>query len=127
MNCFLLFCKDHRSTLQENNKDKGNSEVTSILGQMWRELSPKSKADYKQRAQLLTKQQQSQGIRKKRKMDKFLYHFKQEAVTTYPVTRVTTEFSSNTQQSNYNITLKSIPTHNLPSFRCLLQSIGEEA
>ena len=46
-NSFVLFCKDYRKSLLSHNPDKSNSEITSILGYMWRNLDFETKQKYK--------------------------------------------------------------------------------
>lgn len=53
VNCFILFCKDHRTDIQSNNPDLTNAEVSTILGQRWKNLDPKLKKEYTKRAEEL--------------------------------------------------------------------------
>lgn len=51
VNCFLLFCLDNRKVLSTDNPNYSNSEITSELGKMWRQLSDSQKEYYKQKAE----------------------------------------------------------------------------
>ena len=50
VNCFILFCKDNRNSLCAKYPGLPNSEITSMLGKMWRELPREEKEYYKQLA-----------------------------------------------------------------------------
>uniref|UniRef100_A0A7S4M5D0 HMG box domain-containing protein n=1 Tax=Vannella robusta TaxID=1487602 RepID=A0A7S4M5D0_9EUKA len=50
VNCFLLFCQEERKTISLHCKAWDNSQVTSHLGELWREMDPKLKLQYKMRA-----------------------------------------------------------------------------
>merc|ERR1712124_69070 len=43
VNSFLLFCKEHRSTVQTENPGYSNADVTSHLGKMWRSMRKEQK------------------------------------------------------------------------------------
>lgn len=60
LNCFLLFCKDYRSSIQLTNPDLTNAEVTSLLGKNWRKLDPELKAIYTSKAKKLTEVRKEQ-------------------------------------------------------------------
>merc|ERR1712000_702609 len=53
MNSFLLYCKEHRSQVANENPSFSNSDVTSQLGENWRNLDPKLKLIYTYRAKKL--------------------------------------------------------------------------
>ena len=53
INSFLLYCKEHRSHIAEDNPSFSNSDVTSHLGKNWRNLDPKLKLTYICRAKKL--------------------------------------------------------------------------
>ena len=53
INSFLLFCREHRSIVQEANPDFSNAEVTSKLGVMWRAMSKESKEKYVAQAKVM--------------------------------------------------------------------------
>ena len=46
-NSFLVFCLEQRSWLQIEYPDYLNSEITSILGKKWRNMSEEQKKKYK--------------------------------------------------------------------------------
>ena len=50
VNCFLLFCKEERQTISQHCQAWDNSQVTSHLGELWREMDSKLKLQYKKRA-----------------------------------------------------------------------------
>ena len=43
----MLFSKQNRSAVVEKNKDVKVTEISKILGEMWRNLSDSEKAKYK--------------------------------------------------------------------------------
>lgn len=53
---YMLFCKDAREDVKEENPDMKLSEITKILGQMWRDLSEKKKKKYNTKAAELKKE-----------------------------------------------------------------------
>eukprot|EP00546_Thalassionema_frauenfeldii_P012686 CAMPEP_0178912002 /NCGR_PEP_ID=MMETSP0786-20121207/10015_1 /TAXON_ID=186022 /ORGANISM="Thalassionema frauenfeldii, Strain CCMP 1798" /LENGTH=73 /DNA_ID=CAMNT_0020584525 /DNA_START=94 /DNA_END=315 /DNA_ORIENTATION=- len=46
---FMLFCKEHRPTVKEENPDMKFGDIAKKLGEMWRALSDKEKEEYKGR------------------------------------------------------------------------------
>ena len=50
VNCFFLFCLEHRNSVSDKYPGQPNSEITSLLGKMWRELPKEKKEYYKQLA-----------------------------------------------------------------------------
>lgn len=53
---YMLFCKDARENVKEENPDMKLTEITKILGQMWRDLSEKKKTKYNNKALELKKE-----------------------------------------------------------------------
>lgn len=47
MNAFIVFSNAHRDDVIAENPDASMTEVAKILGAMWRKLSDKEKAQYK--------------------------------------------------------------------------------
>ena len=45
-NSFFIFCDEYRDIVKDNNPDRPNSEISSILGQLWRNLPPNEKQKY---------------------------------------------------------------------------------
>merc|ERR1711862_84391 len=54
VNSFLLFCKEHRSTVQTENPGYSNADVTSHLGKMWRSMRKEQKEKYVQRSRAIS-------------------------------------------------------------------------
>lgn len=52
-NSFLIFCKNKRKGLQSENKNLSNSEISSLLGKIWRQMSSKEKEPFIQEAKVL--------------------------------------------------------------------------
>lgn len=50
VNCFFLFCLENRNKVIDRNPGQSNSEITSILGKMWRDLPREEKEHYKSQA-----------------------------------------------------------------------------
>ena len=50
LTAYLLFCKEKRDEVKSENKDKKMTEITSILGNMWSDLSEKKKKPYEEKA-----------------------------------------------------------------------------
>ena len=76
MNSFFLFCQDNRSALLQIGGS--NSDVTSILGAMWRNLPSEEKARYKERASSLPK------LRKPRNRPAFSNYTHKFKITKFP-------------------------------------------
>ena len=53
MNCFLLYCQDYRALLTISNPGLSNAEITSMLGEKWRNLDPSIKKHYTKTAKKL--------------------------------------------------------------------------
>ena len=53
VNCFLLYCQDYRTIFSLSNPTCTNAEITSLLAKNWRNLDPKIKSFYKQKAKKL--------------------------------------------------------------------------
>ena len=53
LNSFFLFCKDYRSIYAVANPQLTNADVTSLLAKNWRNLDPKMKSIFKERAKRL--------------------------------------------------------------------------
>mmetsp|Transcript_11578 Transcript_11578/g.14373 ORF Transcript_11578/g.14373 Transcript_11578/m.14373 type:complete len:162 (+) Transcript_11578:157-642(+) len=51
VNCFLLFCKEERKTVSQHCRGWDNSQVTSHLGELWRQMDSRLKLKYKNRAE----------------------------------------------------------------------------
>lgn len=49
-NPFFIYCSVNRKVLSENNPDKSNSEISSILGAQWRKLIQSEKLKYQELA-----------------------------------------------------------------------------
>lgn len=47
---YLFYCADVRSSVKESNPDSKSTEITKIIGKMWREISPEDKEQYLQKA-----------------------------------------------------------------------------
>ena len=45
-NSFFIFCEEYRDIVKDNNPDRPNSEISSILGQLWRNLPSNEKLKY---------------------------------------------------------------------------------
>lgn len=54
-NSFLVFCKEKRKSYQKENSHLSNSEISSMLGKEWREMSFDDKQPYINRATVLKK------------------------------------------------------------------------
>ena len=54
-NSFTLFCNEQRASVQIQNPHKSNSEVTVILGEIWRNLDGDIKQKYKVSAEEMRK------------------------------------------------------------------------
>ncbi|KAH0795953.1 HMG box family protein [Histomonas meleagridis] len=52
-NAFILYSQEMRSSVQQENPNLSNIEVSRLLGKMWKEVPSSSKLAYKQRAQKL--------------------------------------------------------------------------
>eukprot|EP00934_Nitzschia_sp_Nitz4_P003360 Nitzschia sp. Nitz4//scaffold4_size323378//67028//67977//NITZ4_000630-RA/size323378-snap-gene-0.443-mRNA-1//-1//CDS//3329553309//3350//frame0 len=48
MSAFLKFSKIQRPLVKRDNPDMGNTDVSRLLGEMWRNLGPKEKAPYRE-------------------------------------------------------------------------------
>jgi HMG (high mobility group) box len=46
---FMLFSKEHRSKIKEDNPEMSFGQVGKKLGEMWRELTDEEKVAYKER------------------------------------------------------------------------------
>jgi len=55
INSFLVFCSSNRNKVKDEYPNRSNAEISSILGEKWRNLSTKEKKSYKELA-LLNKQ-----------------------------------------------------------------------
>ena len=53
MNAFLLFSQQYRRTFSVLYPDRHNREISTILGKHWREMKPKQKEPYKEKAREL--------------------------------------------------------------------------
>ena len=52
MNSFFLYCQANRNKARDDNPNRPNSDISSILGEQWRSLSDDDKKQYKDKAQL---------------------------------------------------------------------------
>eukprot|EP00012_Vannella_robusta_P001725 CAMPEP_0206189260 /NCGR_PEP_ID=MMETSP0166-20121206/4071_1 /ASSEMBLY_ACC=CAM_ASM_000260 /TAXON_ID=95228 /ORGANISM="Vannella robusta, Strain DIVA3 518/3/11/1/6" /LENGTH=129 /DNA_ID=CAMNT_0053605159 /DNA_START=40 /DNA_END=429 /DNA_ORIENTATION=+ len=123
MNCFFLFCRDHRAETQTQHADIGNSELTSILGQMWRDLPQQKKQYYKQRVkdEPATPRIDPVATENKKKMRKLMHHFrKQESCVNQR--RVSEVHSVNPSQLKKLISKPDVRPR-LPSYDQLVKSI----
>ena len=50
LNCFFLFCKEHRSSFALANPELTNAEVTSLLAKNWKTLDSAVITHYKAKA-----------------------------------------------------------------------------
>lgn len=48
MSAFLKFSKIQRPIVKKDNPDMGNTDVSRLLGELWRNLSPREKAPYRE-------------------------------------------------------------------------------
>ena len=55
INSFLVFCSANRNKVKDEYPNRSNAEISSILGEKWRNLTAKEKKTYKELA-LLNKQ-----------------------------------------------------------------------
>ena len=53
LSAYLLFCKDNRGQVKDENPSSKMTEITTILGKMWKELSDKKKKPYVEQAEKL--------------------------------------------------------------------------
>lgn len=53
VNSFLLYCKEHRSLIAQENPNFSNSDVTSQLGKNWRNMDPQRKLYYHRKAEII--------------------------------------------------------------------------
>jgi len=53
---YLIFCKENREEVKAKNADKKMTEITTILGKMWTDLSDKKKKPYTEKAEKLKKE-----------------------------------------------------------------------
>lgn len=49
-NGYILWSKDNRKSVKEQNPDKNNKEIMNILGKMWKELDDDTKLSYNDKA-----------------------------------------------------------------------------
>mmetsp|Transcript_3602 Transcript_3602/g.4463 ORF Transcript_3602/g.4463 Transcript_3602/m.4463 type:complete len:127 (-) Transcript_3602:51-431(-) len=86
---FLIFCEENRPL--HKRPDRGNSEVTSILGAEWRSLDQETKDQYIKKAvlrkQLYNKTHPYPQTREVRPEDKYKMSFKITKNTSTPVTK----------------------------------------
>ena len=57
---YLLFCKENRDKVKEKNEGKKMTEITTILGKMWTDLSDKKKKSYMEKALKLKEEFESE-------------------------------------------------------------------
>uniref|UniRef100_A0A7S4IJQ4 HMG box domain-containing protein n=1 Tax=Vannella robusta TaxID=1487602 RepID=A0A7S4IJQ4_9EUKA len=92
-NSFFLFCNDHRKPLHKlHGKELSNSEITSLLAKMWRELCPEEKQRYKNLSEgLRTKfnEENPDYSTPKTKIDEFQFSFKVQPPSTKPPKQIT--------------------------------------
>ncbi len=53
---YILFCKDKRGDVKEENPELSMGQISSILGKMWKECSKKDKKKYMKKAEKLKKE-----------------------------------------------------------------------
>jgi hypothetical protein len=51
---YIIFCQDKRAEVKEKNPSFGPKEITSKLGELWRELDVETKAQYSRRSKEMT-------------------------------------------------------------------------
>ena len=51
---YIIFCQDRRAEVKEENPSFGPKQITSRLGELWRELDDDTKADYTRRSRELS-------------------------------------------------------------------------
>ena len=51
---YIIFCQDKRAEVKEENPSFGPKEITSKLGELWRELDVETKAQYSRRSKEMT-------------------------------------------------------------------------
>jgi len=71
VNSFFLFCLDERPKVQQQMPHLSNSEVTSRLGESWRDLDKRQKAQYKKKYEENKKRfyRENPGFRRNRKQE----------------------------------------------------------
>ena len=79
VNCFLLFCLDNRKVLSTDNPNYSNSEITSELGKMWKQLPDSQKEYYKQKAEIENRNKIKKTIDEKPYLFKFKVTKQQKA------------------------------------------------
>jgi len=62
---YLLFCKDKRQQVKDENPSSKMTEITTILGSMWKDLSDKNKKPYMEMAEKLKKAKASENVEEK--------------------------------------------------------------
>jgi high mobility group protein B3 len=56
---YIIFCQDRRAEVKEENPSYGPKQITSRLGELWRELDDDTKAEYTQRSRDLSSRNSS--------------------------------------------------------------------
>merc|ERR1711943_165679 len=96
VNSFLLFCKEHRSTVQTENPGYSNADVTSHLGKMWRSMRKEQKEKYVQRSRAISqkfKKENPRYIREPKEFEQYQFSFKvQSQGATKTTTNICTSY-----------------------------------
>merc|ERR1711862_277996 len=101
LNSFFLFCKDYRSIYAVANPQLTNADVTSLLAKNWRNLDPKMKSLFKDRAKRLRNEYKSSNVKpkdKKAKMKELSFSFKVESLN---IPKVNLESKSRTKKIQF--------------------------
>jgi hypothetical protein len=56
---YIIFCQDRRAEVKEQNPSFGPKQITSRLGELWRELDDDTKSDYTRRSRELSSKNES--------------------------------------------------------------------
>lgn len=115
VNSFLLFCKEHRSTVQTENPGYSNADVTSHLGKMWRSMRKEQKEKYVQRSRAISqkfKKENPRYIREPKEFEQYQFSFKvqsQGATKTIrkksPVRQTPPTYQQNPQPTSVPVTV----------------------
>jgi len=119
VNSFLLFCKEHRSTIQLENPTYSNADVTSHLGKMWRAMRKEQKEKYVQRSRAISqkfKKENPTYTREPKEFEQYQFSFKvqsQGATKTIrknsPVRRTPPTFQQQQQHETFVPVVVNVP------------------
>ena len=62
---YIIFCQDKRSEVKERNPSFGPKEITSKLGELWRELDVETKASYSRKSREMSPKKESDNSHEK--------------------------------------------------------------